>query len=183
MGSSGDGGALVTNEPFFVELSIQLPRDRVSVPLIRHLVAQAMGEVGVVEQDIADVGLAVTEAAANVIDHAGNSDAYRVTLTLINHLAELRVVDVGRGFDFQSLGLDDAMDLNGERGRGLKLMHALVDQATFESNPEQGTIVRLIKRLEFDQSVPASRLMRAAPATAGPPAPMRPSGRVSPGRP
>jgi len=165
----------MTDETFYVELSLQLPRDRLSVPLIRHLVGQAMGEVGVVEQDIADVGLAVTEAAANVIDHAGTTDAYRVTLTLSFDLAELRVVDVGRGFDYQSLALDDDTDANGERGRGLKLMHALVDQATFESNPEQGTIVRLAKRLQFDQSVPASRLMRSSPAPAG----CSPAGRRS----
>jgi serine/threonine-protein kinase RsbW len=143
---------------FYVELALQLPRDRISIPLIRHLVAQALGEVGVIEPDVADVGLAVTEAAANVIDHAGYSDAYRVTLTLSADLAELRVVDVGRGFDYQSLLLTD-VDLQSERGRGLRLMHALVDQATFESNPEQGTIVRLVKRLHFDESVPASRLM------------------------
>jgi serine/threonine-protein kinase RsbW len=149
----------MTSEPFYVELSLQLPRDRVSVPLIRHLVAQAMGEVGVVEQDVADVGLAVTEAAANVIDHAGTADAYRVTLTLAPTIAELRVVDVGRGFDFQSLAIDHDQDPDGERGRGPKLMQALVDRATFESNPEQGTIVRLVKQLHFDASVPAARLM------------------------
>lgn len=63
---------------FRVEMSLQLPRDGQSVTLTRHLVGHAMAEIGVTPSDIDDVALAVTEAAANVIDHARHSDDYRV---------------------------------------------------------------------------------------------------------
>jgi serine/threonine-protein kinase RsbW len=143
---------------FRVTLSLQLPRDRLSVPVTRHLIAAAMREVGVIADDLDDVELALSEACANVIDHSGPGDAYEVAVTVGPAACHIRVIDIGHGFDHHALAPQMA-DLDAEHGRGVALMHALVDQVRFESEPERGTIVHLVKQLHFDDSVPARRLM------------------------
>jgi serine/threonine-protein kinase RsbW len=143
---------------FRVTLTLQLPRDRLSVPVTRHLIQAAMREVGVIPAHIEEVGLAVSEACANVISHSGPGDAYQVAVTVGPASCHIRVVDIGHGFDHQAL--DHSMaSLDAEHGRGVALMHALVDQVRFESRPEAGTVVHLVKHLKFDDSIPARRLM------------------------
>ena len=144
---------------FQVSLSLQLPRDRLSVPVTRHLIRSAMKEVGVITEDADAVELAVTEACANVINHSGPGDAYDVTVAIGAESCHIRVVDVGRGFDHTALSLPSMSDANAEHGRGVALMHALVDQVRFESEPERGTVVHLVKLLRFDDSATARRLM------------------------
>lgn len=146
---------------FRVALSLRLPRDRLSVSLIRHMTSYALAAVGTRSDDIADVEVAITEAATNVIKHSGAGDAYDVEVTVGPALVELRVIDVGRGFDSEAIALLTAQP-DDEQGRGVALMNALVDQARFISAPERGTIVHLIKRLRFDDDAPARRLMLAA---------------------
>lgn len=141
-------------------LSLQLPRDHISIALLRHLVRVLLAEVGVVDEDRGDVELAVSEAAANVVDHSGGEDAYEVAISLGPELAELRVVDLGRGFDHANFSLEGALEDG--RGRGLLLMNALVDNVGFDSDPEQGTVVHLVKRLHFDDTNPSRRMMLAA---------------------
>jgi serine/threonine-protein kinase RsbW len=59
---------------------------------------------------------------------------------------EIRIVDTGRGFDHADVGLVTSSN-TAESGRGVFLMRALVDNLDFVSEPEQGTVVRLVKSL------------------------------------
>lgn len=144
-----------------VTLAVCLPRDALSVPVIRRLVRHALDEVGVLEQISDDIALALTEACANVLDHAGPGDAYEVAVAIGPARCELRVVDVGRGFDHAAVeaATEAADDHIAERGRGLGLMHALVDHIELLSEPEAGTLVHLVKELAFDDDAPARRLL------------------------
>lgn len=144
---------------FQVHLSLQLPRDRLSVPITRHLIRAAMDEIGVVADDADAVDLALTEACANVIDHSGPGDAYDVAVSMIPSACHIRVIDVGRGFDHQALSLSRMAGDDAEHGRGLTLMRALVDQVRFDSEPERGTVVHLVKGLTFEASAAAYKLM------------------------
>lgn len=155
-----------TGRGFQVTLSFELPRDKVSVPITRHLIHAAMKEVGVVRDDADAVELAVTEACANVIDHSGPGDAYGVAVSIGPAACHIRVVDVGRGFDHEALSLSQIADEHAEHGRGVALMHALVDQVRFESEPERGTVVHLVKRLDFEGSSPLHELLDRAPGRA-----------------
>ena len=157
-----DADTASEDRSFHVTLSLQLPRDRLSVPVTRHLVRAAMDEVGVVTDDADAVDLAVTEACGNVIDHSGPGDAYEVSVAISPRACHIRVVDVGRGFDHHALSLSGMPDHEAEHGRGVALMQALVDQVRFESEPEKGTVVHLVKRLEFVESAVAHRLMDKA---------------------
>ena len=135
-----------------------LPRDSSTLSVVRHITASALEELGVVSEEIGDVILALTEAAANVVKHSGADDQYEVHLVIENNVCEIRVVDSGRGFDSDSLGVSMAGPSE-ERGRGMALMAALVDSVRFESRPEAGTIVHLVKDLALRPDGPLRRLV------------------------
>jgi serine/threonine-protein kinase RsbW len=132
-----------------ITLSLALPRDEQTIPVSRHIVHHALGEVGADQDCIEDIALAQTEACTNVVKHSGPGDQYEVRVDIDNDKCVIRVIDTGRGFDSHSLSeLSDA-DESAERGRGIQLMRALVDEVKFVSKPEAGTIVHLEKTLSF----------------------------------
>jgi serine/threonine-protein kinase RsbW len=131
-----------------LSLALTLPRDEQTVPVARHIVRNAMEQVGVEETCVYDVELALSEACTNVLLHSGPGDQYKVRLDLEDRLGVIRVIDVGHGFDSVRLQAEDSL-LDAERGRGLGLMQALVDRVDLTSRSEAGTIVTLEKALDY----------------------------------
>jgi serine/threonine-protein kinase RsbW len=131
-----------------LSLALTLPRDEQTVPVARHIVRNAMEQVGVEESGVYDFELALSEACTNVLLHSGPGDQYVVRLDLEDTVGVIRVIDVGHGFDSAKLQAEDPR-LEAERGRGLGLMQALVDRVDFTSRPEAGTIVTLEKVLTY----------------------------------
>jgi serine/threonine-protein kinase RsbW len=131
-----------------LSLALTLPRDEQTVPVARHIVRNAMEQVGVEATCIYDIELALSEACTNVLLHSGPGDQFVVRLDLEDRLGVIRVIDVGHGFDSAKLQAEDPA-LEAERGRGLGLMQALVDRVDFTSRPEAGTIVSLEKVLDY----------------------------------
>jgi serine/threonine-protein kinase RsbW len=131
-----------------LSLALTLPRDEQTVPVARHIVRNAMEQVGVEGTCVDDIELVLSEACTSVLVHSGSGDQYVVRLDLEDRLGLIRVIDVGRGFD--SAGLQAGGTLpEDERGRGLGLMQALVDRVDFTSRPEAGTIVTLEKVVTY----------------------------------
>ena len=130
-------------------LSLVLPRDEYTIPVARHIVKNALTEVGVAEDCTGDIEIALSEACTNVIKHSGPGDEFEVTVELDPEVCIIRVIDTGHGFDSTSLA--DQSDVSAERGRGVELMRALVDSLEFDSKPEVGTVVHLEKRLNLDE--------------------------------
>jgi serine/threonine-protein kinase RsbW len=131
-----------------LSLALTLPRDEQTVPVARHIVRNAMDQVGVEETCVYDVELALSEACTNVLLHSGPGDQYVVRLDLEDRLGMIRVIDVGHGFDSARLQAEDHLSQD-ERGRGLGLMQALVDRVDLTSRSEAGTIVTLEKVLTY----------------------------------
>jgi serine/threonine-protein kinase RsbW len=129
-----------------ISLALTLPRDEQTVPVARHIVRNAMEQVGVEATCVYEVELALSEACTNVLLHSGPGDQFVVRLDLDDRLGVIRVIDVGRGFDSARLQAKKS-GLEAERGRGLGLMHALVDRVDLTSRAEAGTIVTLEKVL------------------------------------
>ena len=129
-----------------LSLALTLPREEQTVPVARHIVRNAMQQVGIDETCVYDVELALSEACTNVLLHSGPGDQYIVRLDLEDELGVLRIVDAGYGFD--SDRVPDALP-EAERGRGLGMMEALVDRVDFISRPEVGTIVTIEKELRY----------------------------------
>ena len=135
-----------------LDLSVILPSEGGSVPVVRRLAAQALRTFGVHSEDIDDVQLAITEACANVIDHARDTDTYEVRFELAADRCAISVLDHGDGFDPEAL--PDEADVAAEDGRGLALMRALVDSMSFHSEPQDGTVVHMVKSLRYDGTHP-----------------------------
>ena len=131
-----------------LSLALTLPRDEQTVPVARHIVGNAMEQVGVEQTCIYDLELALSEACTNVLLHSGPGDQYVVRLDLEDRVGVIRVIDIGRGFDSTRPQGEDPR-LEAERGRGLGLMQALVDRVDLTSRPEAGTIVALEKVLTY----------------------------------
>jgi len=145
-----------------INLEIRLPRDTLSLPVVRHIAVCALDELGVVPTDVDDVALALTEACTNVVKHSGVDDEYALHLVVADDVCEISVIDTGRGFDPAALSLVEAPD-SAEQGRGLALLYALVDKVRFESRPEAGTVVHLVKRLGVMGDGPLARLLDLRP--------------------
>ena len=138
-----------------LDLSLSLPNESSSVPVVRRLAAQALHAFGVTGADIDDVQLAITEACANVVDHATDADTYEVKVELAADRCAITVVDQGRGFDATAVA--DQPEPDAESGRGLMLMRALVDNVAFQSEPQAGAVVHMVKTLRFDRQHPLWR--------------------------
>jgi serine/threonine-protein kinase RsbW len=131
-----------------IRYSLRLPRDAVTVPLVRTICRDAMGRLGVTPDCQGDVALALTEACANVVQHADGDNDYEVAIAFLGGDCHIRVIDKGHGIDLRDSGRTETV-LDGENGRGIVLMKLLVDRIAFESAPEDGTVVHLQKRLEL----------------------------------
>jgi serine/threonine-protein kinase RsbW len=131
-----------------LSLALTLPRDEQTVPVARHIVRNAMEQVGVEPDCVYDFELALSEASTNVLLHSGPGDQYVVRLDMEDGIGRIRVIDVGHGFDSARLQAQGPLP-EAERGRGLGLMDALVDRVQFSTRPEAGTIVTLEKALTY----------------------------------
>jgi len=134
-----------------LDLSVSLPRESVSVPVVRRLATQALRAFGVSEEDVDDVQLAISEACANVIDHAAETDTYEVKIELSVDRCALTIVDQGSGFDADGVPFAEH---DAEMGRGLTLMRALVDNVAFHNEPKAGAVVHMVKTLSYDAAHP-----------------------------
>ena len=147
-----------------IKLTLALPRDALSVPVVRRILKSAMEVLGVHEDVTADVEVALTEAATNVLKHAGEGDSYEVSAGIDGKMVVIEIVDRGVGFDASQLGRTSAA-AGAEEGRGIQLMRELVDQVTFERHDTHGTVVHLEKRLEWDHDSVIRKLTEGQPAT------------------
>ncbi len=146
-----------------IVFSLFLPREEATVPLVRRLCRDALRSLGVVDDCIHDLEVAVTEACSNVLKHAvGGHEEYEVSLELSGRVGVIKVADrAADGFD-PAEAASQVAELAAESGRGIQLMKALVDDLRFESKPELGTVVQLEKELVFDQRSLVGRFVPAS---------------------
>jgi serine/threonine-protein kinase RsbW len=86
-----------------VRFCLVFPRETISVPVVRRVLGDTLYKLGVDEDCVADLLLAVTEACTNVLRHSGPGRRYEVVATVGRNRCVLDVVDTGRGFDPASL--------------------------------------------------------------------------------
>ena len=130
-----------------IRIALLLPSEARTVPVARHICRETLRELAVEQECASDIEVALTEACTNVLDHSGPTDEFRVEVVLHDHHCEMHVVDSGPGFDVDAPR--ERADHAAESGRGIELMHALVDSVKFEVLPENGTVVHLHKQLAY----------------------------------
>ena len=132
-----------------ITLALCLPREGPSVGIARHICRDALASLGVSDECVADVELAVTEACTNVLRHAASgSHEYEVQVEIDERTCQIRVIDAGDNFRLAEEEMP--APVTAETGRGLFLMRAMVDDLRFDHEPDAGTVVKLTKELAFD---------------------------------
>lgn len=126
--------------------------------ILHDFVEQACQKTGVDDPARFALKLAVDEICANIVTH-GYADQEPGPITLTFHRDEQQVVvtirDQGQPFDpnqtpSPKLNADWHERCSG--GLGLYLVHQMVDQVTYQSDPDSGNCLTLIKSL--DQPIP-----------------------------
>ncbi len=167
-----------------VRFCLVFPRESVSIPVMRRVLGDTLDRLGVDEESVSDLLLAVTEACTNVLKHAGPGRRYEVVVKVGRNRCVLQVLDNGRGMDAGRLRSArrahlrrppvrpvaltvpllrrrvpeiDAAQLP-ESGRGLAIMKACVDDVSLRSGRGQGTVVQLRKRIELRDDAPLASL-------------------------
>lgn len=138
-----DDVALLTlrNLPVSERVAVEFPAEPESLAQMRSLVRRWLRHSGGGEEDIYAVMTACGEAATNAIEHAGAAGGAPFELSGYAHdgQVEITVRDRGRW----------RPPREGDHGRGLELMEALMD--TVEVTPsKEGTTVRMLRRFTLD---------------------------------
>jgi serine/threonine-protein kinase RsbW len=138
-----------------MKFSLELPSEALSIPVIRRVLGDALRGLGVSEDCIADILVATCEACTNVVKHAQTTSRYEVLASVDGNTCVLKIVDRGKGLASGG-GAEPAAEA--ESGRGIRIMRALVDDVSFDSAPERGTVVYLQKRLTWRDEALLQRL-------------------------
>lgn len=119
---------------------------------IREFVAAAARQVGFSEKEIYSIQLAADEASSNVIEHAyaGVEDG-KIEIACNANSGELKIVIRDRGTSFNPSSVPEPnVNANlSERkigGLGMYLMRKLMDEVAYESSPETGNTLTMVKR-------------------------------------
>src|SRR5258706_15943154 len=92
-----------------VRFCLVFPRETISVPVVRRVLGDTLYKLGVDEDCVSDLLLAVTEACTNVLRHAGPGRRYELVAHVSSKRCVLEVLDSGRGFDPATLARRSVM--------------------------------------------------------------------------
>jgi serine/threonine-protein kinase RsbW len=131
-----------------IQVVMMLPPQAASVSLARHTLAEAL-RIAAVEPDcVHEAQVALSEACTNVFHHVRAGQNFEVLINIGDLELTMHILDSGPGFP-RGHRLSDWPEETAERGRGLALMKAFTDDASFETDHGGGS-VRLKKRLRWN---------------------------------
>jgi serine/threonine-protein kinase RsbW len=146
-----------------MKFSLAMPCEALSIPVIRRVLGDALRGLGVSEDCVADILVAVSEACTNVVQHADTTAHFEVVAVLDRDLCVLKVLDRGQGLQGSDADGRPA-DPDAESGRGISIMRALVDDVIFDTvrapGGGVGTAVYLEKKPTWDDEALIRRLER-----------------------
>jgi serine/threonine-protein kinase RsbW len=166
-----------------VRFCLVLPREAVSVPVMRRVLGGTLLGFGADEDCVADLLLAASEACTNVLRHGDRADEYEVSASVERDACLLEIANgpvaggariaprpggrrrIGRrvaarangngngSAPAQTVAGDAGADELQESGRGLTIMRACVDDLTLRGTPGRGTVVSMRKQITWGQAV------------------------------
>jgi len=122
--------------PMADRFRVELPTEPEALASMRALLRRWLRDVEGSEQEIAEVITACGEAATNAIEHAGAGTPFEISGNIDGRSVEIEVRDFGAWRPARE----------GDRGRGLSLMRALMDTVDVASSAK-GTAVRMQRTL------------------------------------
>jgi serine/threonine-protein kinase RsbW len=145
-----------------IKMVLFLPRDAVSVSVSRQVLDRCLETLGVTPDTRADIALALSEACANVIQHAGPGDEYEVLVSARDARCAIEVINTGSRDSASVLDsftpADEPVPVTAEHGRGLKIIDAVTDSLELTGNGRHGTTVHFEKHLEWLPGAPGRQL-------------------------
>jgi serine/threonine-protein kinase RsbW len=145
-----------------IKMALFLPRDAASVPVSRQVLDGCLETLGVTPDTRTDIALALGEACANVVQHAGPGMDYEVLATTRNGRCVIEVLNTvardgaaAAGPPGGAAGPDVAppsaepAPANAEHGRGLKIIDAVTDNLQLTGDGRAGTTVHFEKVLSW----------------------------------
>jgi serine/threonine-protein kinase RsbW len=158
-----------------IKMALHLPRDAVSVPICRQVLNGCLETLGVTPDTRADIALALSEACANVVQHAGYGEEYEVQVRAKDRKCVIEVVNTGsrdNGWvpdgrwpgEVPSDGFpltDQPVPATAERGRGLRIIDAVAENLQLTGNQRHGTTVHFEKTLEWLPEAAGQHLLNA----------------------
>jgi serine/threonine-protein kinase RsbW len=155
-----------------IKMVLYLPRDTASVPVSRQVLDGCLETLGVTPDTRADIALALTEACANVVLHAGPGDEYEVQARARNGQCVIEVVNtaseenrsdpIWASSEAAAAALtDEAVPPTAEHGRGLKIINAVVDNLQLTGGGRDGTTVHFEKTLDWLPGAAGEQLFSA----------------------
>ncbi len=120
---------------------------------IREIVAEAARQVGFSDKEVYAIQLAADEASSNIIEHAYagvTGGKLEIDISISENKLKIIMRDHGKPFDPASVPEPNVKAALSERkigGLGMYLMRKLMDEVSYESSPETGNILTMIKRL------------------------------------
>jgi len=139
-GGAADDVALLTLRavPMTDRIRVDFPVQPEALSAMRALLRRWLRHMRASDQEIAEVVTACGEAATNAIEHAGTDSGapFEVSAHASGGGVQIMIRDFGAW----------RTPRDGDHGRGLSLMRALMDSVDVEPTPE-GTTVRLVRHL------------------------------------
>jgi PAS domain S-box-containing protein len=139
-------------EPLLGErVSFTLAPDADALAALRRMLRRWLLEVGASDAEVGAITMAANEAWQNAIEHAHRFAPVpvRISFELVDGEAVITVRDAGSGVPDES---------DPDRGRGLELMRALMDEATLDFGSSRGGLVTLRRRIGAE--APAAAVAR-----------------------
>ena len=131
------------------QIALSIPNEPSRIPEARHFVHSFLMDVETSNRDVFEILLAVEEAATNALRHSHRlpgEGTIRVICEYAPARFTVRVSDDGPGFDYDPAHYREMPDPLAAGGRGLFLMHRLMDEVDVRSTPE-GTAVTMTRQL------------------------------------
>ncbi len=146
-----------------------MPRDAASVPVSRQVLDSCLETLGVTPDTRTDIALALGEACANVVQHAGPGFEYEVLATARDGRCVIEVVNTVDGAGAVPAGAvlgppsADPAPVTAEHGRGLKIIDAVTDNLELTGDGRAGTTVHFEKDLSWVPGAAGEHLFSARP--------------------
>ena len=143
-----------------VNWTLLLPREAESVGKARRMLRDTATLAGMDPEVSFDLGVALTEACANVIEHAGQAEGYWVAAGISEDRCWIDVIDNGVGFAPRRLAEHTTASHRPARlasvplaetpegGRGLMLIEALCDRVDIRNHPARGAMIHFERDLK-----------------------------------
>jgi serine/threonine-protein kinase RsbW len=132
-------------------VELVFPSSHEYLSLVNAVSEEIVSRAGADSESRDAIGSSVIEACTNAIEHGNKKDRKKdvhVRFRSNGKTIEIEVSDEGAGFDLASIQDPRTPEnLMRERGRGIFILRAFMDEVRFDIDPSRGTTVRMMKRI------------------------------------